>query len=702
MPGGRGERSTRPAPPTTLALVLVTTLLPACIPTGTGPDESVPPQGAIIYAAAGRSSMDLWTIPPGGGSPLRLTRSPRAHEFDPVWSPGGDRIAFARRQPGSTSSDVWVMKADGTEERLTHDVDGPIDRQPAWSPDGRRIVWVRSFPLRSASELWVMRWDGSGQRRLLPGSHFHYDSSPDWSPDGRHVAFTSNRTGGLPSIYTVKSDGSDLHRVTKGSAMAGDPAWSPDGSRILFTRRTVSGDMDLWLVTTDGSRGTRLTTGAAGEAQPAWAPTGERVVFNRYPPAGGPTDLVVTTIAGSHERLVTHGSTVELAPDWGPSQAYPVPRQRKDVQLPTSVEGTASTPDVPANMRSTAVTKGVQLDRFRAYGSDVHVLDVRLDGEATVDVALATGELAGRKTTSRIAAQHGALAAVNGDFAHPSGKPLHPFAEDGDLELSTLDPSTNFAISEGHGDVYFGRPVEQLMLSRPAGGSWLFDRWNSGVPSFDETAAYSPAATEEDRPPKWACSVRLLPVGKRRWGHNRHGVARDFRVDVVTCRESRLGTQEGVVLAARPTSEGAFALSSLRVGERVTLTWSFGWRGVADSIGGFPLLVRDGQVRVRPCEGLLCQLHPRTGVGVTSDRHLLLVVVDGRQEDSRGLTLLEFARLFRDLGALHALNLDGGGSSTMVVRGAVVNDPSGPFERPTSSALLILDGKDEGQVIRSP
>jgi exopolysaccharide biosynthesis protein len=80
---------------------------------------------------------------------------------------------------------------------------------------------------------------------------------------------------------------------------------------------------------------------------------------------------------------------------------------------------------------------------------------------------------------------------------------------------------------------------------------------------------------------------------------------------------------------------------------------------------------------------------------------LLLVVVDGRQEDSRGVTLVEFARLFRDLGAIHALNLDGGGSTTMVVMGSVVNDPSGQFERPTSSALLILPGEDKEQTIRA-
>jgi hypothetical protein len=594
------------------------------------------------------------------------------------------------------------MDANGTRlQRLTSDQDGPIDREPAWSPDGTQIIWVRSIALRSSSELWVMRADGGDKHRLVPGAPFRYDASPAWSPDGRRIAFTSDRAGGFPQIFTVESDGSDLRRLTRGSAMNGSPAWSPDGRRIVFERSHGDLDSDLWLMEADGSAKARLTRGSGGEAQPAWAPAGDRLVFNRYPPGGGPTDLFLTSANGSSETPVTLGPTIELSPDWGPGPVYPAAGSPGGKGLRESA-GEAFPLHQRGSTRSTRVTKDVRLERFRTRGSDVYALDVRLDGEATLDVALASDSLASREATSRIAARHGALAAVNGDFALPSGKPMHPFAEDGDLKLSSLAPSRNFAVSARQATVYFGRPVEQLTASRPMGGSWSFDRWNWGIPSFAETAAYSPPAGEQDRPPKWACAARLRHPGDRRWGSGREGVARDYRVDAVRCGESRLGRQGGVVLAARPTSDGAFLISSLRVGETLTLTWSFGWQGVADSIGGFPQLVRDGRVRVRPCGGVLCELHPRTGIGVTSEGHVLLVVVDGRQKDSRGMNLVEFARLFRDMGAIHALNLDGGGSTTMVVRGSIVNDPSGQFERPASSAVLVLPGRDHGQSIGPP
>lgn len=82
---------------------------------------------------------------------------------------------------------------------------------------------------------------------------------------------------------------------------------------------------------------------------------------------------------------------------------------------------------------------------------------------------------------------------------------------------------------------------------------------------------------------------------------------------------------------------------------------------------------------------------PRTAVGVIGTNHLVFVVVDGRSEGySEGVTLPELAEIFVGLGAVTAYNIDGGGSSTMVFDGALVNDPLGKgSERGTSDVLYI-------------
>jgi exopolysaccharide biosynthesis protein len=126
------------------------------------------------------------------------------------------------------------------------------------------------------------------------------------------------------------------------------------------------------------------------------------------------------------------------------------------------------------------------------------------------------------------------------------------------------------------------------------------------------------------------------------------------------------------------------------------LHWTIGMAGVLDAVGGAPMLVRDGAL-VGQCNSA-CGSHPRTGIGVTRRGRILLVVVDGRQPRwSLGPTMDEFARIMRDLGAVNALNLDGGGSSTMVIRGKVVNRPSDGRERSISNAVLVLPGPDPGE-----
>jgi len=119
---------------------------------------------------------------------------------------------------------------------------------------------------------------------------------------------------------------------------------------------------------------------------------------------------------------------------------------------------------------------------------------------------------------------------------------------------------------------------------------------------------------------------------------------------------------------------------------------------VYHAVSGGPRILRNGEVSVEwkkegIREGFDSERHPRTAAGYTEDRrYLILVVVDGRMPGySRGTSLYELADIMRDFGCMDALNLDGGGSSTMVVLDRVVNRPSDRTgARPVSSGLLIV------------
>jgi hypothetical protein len=119
-------------------------------------------------------------------------------------------------------------------------------------------------------------------------------------------------------------------------------------------------------------------------------------------------------------------------------------------------------------------------------------------------------------------------------------------------------------------------------------------------------------------------------------------------------------------------------------------------------IGGWPRILRDGEnvaAEAATVEGTLSgnaeSRHPRTAVGFSRDSStLLMLTVDGRSENSGGMTLIELADMMRQLGAWQAMNFDGGGSTTMVIDGKVVNRPSDQAgERTVGNALLVLTGR---------
>ncbi len=90
-------------------------------------------------------------------------------------------------------------------------------------------------------------------------------------------------------------------------------------------------------------------------------------------------------------------------------------------------------------------------------------------------------------------------------------------------------------------------------------------------------------------------------------------------------------------------------------------------------------------------EWLIELRHPRTAIGITEENQLCLVVIDGRQAASEGLTLHELGLFMKQLGCVDALNLGGGGCTTLCIGGVVVNNPSAHEERPVSEALCLYE-----------
>ncbi len=115
-------------------------------------------------------------------------------------------------------------------------------------------------------------------------------------------------------------------------------------------------------------------------------------------------------------------------------------------------------------------------------------------------------------------------------------------------------------------------------------------------------------------------------------------------------------------------------------------------------IGGGPTLVKNGQVHITYNEEImwgsgvgLDNRDPRTAVGYTADKHVIMIVADGRQTDSEGLSLTELAQVFINLGCVEAMNLDGGGSTQMALGNQFMNSPSEQRAVPVIFAITHID-----------
>ncbi|MDR7415812.1 MAG: phosphodiester glycosidase family protein [Armatimonadota bacterium] len=302
-------------------------------------------------------------------------------------------------------------------------------------------------------------------------------------------------------------------------------------------------------------------------------------------------------------------------------------------------------------------------------------------GSGRLRVALAQDRVAGRERTSSIARRFGAVAAVNGGYFAPDGDPLGGVMIGREWVSEPLPGRSCLGITE----------TEEVVFDILNWKAEAVTPWGT-VPI---QGVNRPRGSEEVVlfTPRLGSPLRTRPGGIE-------VVVSGGMVQEVRAIPPASVPPEGFVLSGHGLP--AEVLARLRPGDpvhvQIRVEPSSGdprWQRVRDILCGGPRLLARGQP-IPDSEGFpeafLYRRHPRTAVGVTPDGTVILLVVDGRApEHGLGMTIPELAMEMRRLGAVEALNLDGGGSTTLVVHGQVVNRPSDETgERPVSDALLLL------------
>jgi hypothetical protein len=368
----------------------------------------------------------------------------------------------------------------------------------------------------------------------------------------------------------------------------------------------------------------------------------------------------------------------------------------------------------PAPASAVEVGPGVEWTQIVREPGPMRINVLELD-PALVHGVLSNGRVAGRERVSRMARRVGAVAGVNGGYFAPSGDPVGVLAIDAALLSEAVDGRSALVVGAGRvavAPVRFSGSVTMNGVERlidgvertrgliPAcggrGGDAPTTRPNAALTCTDASELILLSPSYGARPPREGGVEAVLRDGSvasvRPPGTGR--VPRDGLLLTGTGDAARFLRD-----AALPRSRAEVKLSLTAAGRPLDLA------GQTLVVGGGPRLLRGGRVAVTAtAEGFappqapaffgtfVAARQPRTLAGVRADGKLLLVTVDGRRRGwSAGMTLPEAARLMRSLGARDALNLDGGGSTTMTVRGEVVNRPSDRAgERPVSDGVYAL------------
>ena len=219
-------------------------------------------------------NLDILVMKTNGSQVRNLTNNSASIDWDPSWSPDGQKIAFVSNRDGN--HEIFVIDAHGRNPvQLTRDPD--FDADPNWSPDGLRIAFVSER--NGNKEIYVMDAEGKNVVRLT--RHDWRDDDPNWSPDGRKIAFMSDR-GEFRNfeIYVMSANGKNPVRLTRSPGSDVTPSWAPDGQKIVFTSYR-DGNSGLYVMDADGKNVVRLTRHRAEDYNPSWAPDGRKIALRR-------------------------------------------------------------------------------------------------------------------------------------------------------------------------------------------------------------------------------------------------------------------------------------------------------------------------------------------------------------------------------------------------------------------------------------
>ncbi len=350
------------------------------------------------------------------------------------------------------------------------------------------------------------------------------------------------------------------------------------------------------------------------------------------------------------------------------------------------------------------ITQGVTLENIVKFTTDgwynIHIMTADLSNKYINVDALTNTESVGKlATTKKLATQKNAVAAINGSFFTPSGGGYG-------YPVGTIVQSAN--IMSASNDINrYSDSMASLSISKL--NEVLLNYWKTDIFLTSQAGAKVDVARYNKTN---GAKYTDITIFDRKWGNTAVGATAELPDVVQMVVDNGIVTQflvsqpaatipaNGFVVVTR--TAGAKTLQqAFSVGDSITMTIGTapGWSNLKMSVSGSSVLVRNGEIpstfSFNPAD--VSKKSPKTAIGSSKDGKLLyMVTVDGRQTASIGLSQKDLALFMQSIGAYNAINLDGGGSTTMVARPVgstevqVMNSPSDGLARGVATAIGVF------------
>ncbi len=255
------------------------------------------------------------------------------------------RIYFTSNRNGSRS--IYSVKPDGSDlRRITNNVipgHNPIDVTNSFSKDRNKLLYTTDPEYHGGMALFLLDMKTKKETRVTgrPTSKSAATWEAKLSPDGKKALFTTFRNG-VPAIFIVNTDGSELKKLTEYKNEIATPDWSPDGNKIIYSYQADE-HYEIWTMNVDGSNKKQLTKNPkANEVWATYSPDGKKIAFVSN--HKGDYGIFTMNSNGKNKKRIAKSCVHDSQISWSPDNskivfAYKVKGNNADIYI-VNVDGT--------------------------------------------------------------------------------------------------------------------------------------------------------------------------------------------------------------------------------------------------------------------------------------------------------------------------------------------------------------------------